>query len=152
MTPAINLLKKYKAEYQVLQFEHDPNNTNFALEAATHLNVSPSLVFKTLLVDVDGQLHVAVLPATKQVELKQFAKAVGGKRAAMAEPKLAERITGYLVGGISPLAQKRRLKTLLHSSAMQLPCIYVSAGKRGLEVAIAPEVLLALCGAEYAEF
>ncbi|MFC0119547.1 Cys-tRNA(Pro) deacylase [Pseudoalteromonas xiamenensis] len=152
MTPAINLLKKSKYDFTVVEFEHDKNNTNFAKEAAQKLGIAEAIVFKTLLVDVDGKLHVAVTPCTNQVDLKRFAQCAGGKKATMADPKIAERTTGYLVGGISPFAQKKRLPTLLHVTAATEEKIYVSAGKRGVEVVIAPSILVELCSAKYAEF
>ncbi|MBD1583078.1 Cys-tRNA(Pro) deacylase [Pseudoalteromonas sp. S16_S37] len=152
MTPAIKLLEKQKINFDVLKFEHDPSSQNFANEAAEKLNLNAEQVFKTLLVDVDGVLHVAILPATRQVDLKAFAKACKGKKAMLADAKKAQNTTGYLIGGISPFAQKKRLNTLLHSDAQQFDKIYVSAGKRGLEVAIAPNDCIKLCSATVAQF
>ena len=152
MTPAIKLLEKHKVQFEILKFAHDPSESNFADEAAEKLSLNPQQVFKTLLVDVDGTLHVAVLPATQQVDLKTFAKACQGKKATLAEVKQAQNTTGYLIGGISPFAQKKRLKTLLHTQAKHYEHIYVSAGKRGLEVAVSPNALLKLCNAQIAEF
>ncbi|GEK11171.1 Cys-tRNA(Pro) deacylase [Pseudoalteromonas sp. McH1-7] len=152
MTPAINLLKKTNVEFKILQFEHDPNDNDFANEAATKLNLDREKVFKTLLIEVDGQLYVAVSPATKQVDLKAFAKACEGKKAQLAEQLYAQKVTGYLVGGISPFAQKKQLPTLLHESALSFEQVYVSAGKRGVEVAISPTDIKAICKAKIACF
>ncbi|MCG9760122.1 MULTISPECIES: Cys-tRNA(Pro) deacylase [Pseudoalteromonas] len=152
MTPAINLLKKAKVAFQVLQFEHDPNDHDFANEAAKKLNLDREKVFKTLLIDVDGELHVAVSPATQQVDLKAFAKVCKGKKAQLADHQIAQKVTGYLIGGISPFAQKKQLPTLLHESALAFEQIYVSAGKRGVEVVIAPSDIKAICKAKVANF
>lgn len=152
MTPAINLLKKSGEKFEILEFDHDKSNLNFAKEAAQKLNVSDSEVFKTLMIEVDGKLAVAITPCTQQVDLKSFAKAAGGKRAVMTNPEYAEKITGYIVGGISPFAQKKRLPTFLHQSAETMTTILVSAGKRGLEVRVSPGSILLLCGAKYALF
>ncbi|CAH9061507.1 Cys-tRNA(Pro)/Cys-tRNA(Cys) deacylase YbaK [Pseudoalteromonas sp. CIP111854] len=152
MTPAIKMLEKYKIKYEILKFEHDPLDQSFANEAAEKLNLQAEQVFKTLLVDVDGVLHVAVLPATRQVDLKAFAKACKGKKAMLADTKKAQNTTGYLIGGISPFAQKKCLNTLLHCDAKRFETIYVSAGKRGLEVAVAPSVINKLCNATLGDF
>ncbi|NOU50150.1 Cys-tRNA(Pro) deacylase [Pseudoalteromonas sp. JBTF-M23] len=152
MTPAIKLLEKQKVNFEVLKFAHDPSSQSFANEAAEKLNLNAEQVFKTLLVEVDGVLHVAILPATRQVDLKAFAKACKGKKAMLADAKKAQNTTGYLIGGISPFAQKKRLNTMLHSDAQQFDKIYVSAGKRGLEVAVAPNDCIALCSATVAQF
>ncbi|CAM4191283.1 Cys-tRNA(Pro) deacylase [Pseudoalteromonas byunsanensis] len=152
MTPAIILLEKKGIQFQILKFDHDPSQHNFANEAAEKLGLLTEQVFKTLLVDVDGVLNVAILPATRQVDLKAFARACKGKKAVMADAKQAQTTTGYLIGGISPFAQKKRLNTLLHSDAKNFDTIYVSAGKRGLEVAVSPEDLIRLCGAQFSQF
>lgn len=152
MTPAINLLKKAKVAFQVLQFEHDPNDHDFANEAAKKLNLDREKVFKTLLIDVDGKLHVAVSPATQQVDLKAFAKACKGKKAQLADQQNAQKVTGYLIGGISPFAQKKQLPTLLHESALAYEQVYVSAGKRGVEVVVSPATIEQLCKAKIALF
>ncbi|WP_440056661.1 Cys-tRNA(Pro) deacylase (plasmid) [Pseudoalteromonas sp. T1lg65] len=152
MTPAINLLKKSNVNFTVLQFEHDPNDQDFANEAANKLGLNKEQVFKTLLIEVDGKLHVAVSPATQQVDLKAFAKLCHGKKAALADQNQAQKVTGYLIGGISPFAQKKQLPTKLHSSAEHFDTIYVSAGKRGVEVAISPNVLIQICAAKLGQF
>jgi Cys-tRNA(Pro)/Cys-tRNA(Cys) deacylase len=120
------------------------------MEAATALGVDPRQVFKTLIADVDGALTVAVVPVEGQLDLKALAAAVGGKKAAMADPAAAERATGYVVGGISPLGQRRRLATVVDSSALEFPVVLVSAGRRGVDVELAPADLVRLTGARTA--
>lgn len=153
MTPAINLAKKQKIDYTVHQYDHDPANTNFGLEAAQVLDQDPSRVFKTLLFALNGdpkKLAVAIVPVAGMLDLKAAAKAAGGKKADMADPQIAEKITGYIVGGISPLAQKKRLPTYLDASAEQFDTICVSAGRRGLEIELAPNDLLSLTRGSFA--
>lgn len=152
MTPAIRLLEKYRIPFEVLQFKHLKTSVNFAEEAVEQLGLNPEEVFKTLLINVDGVLHVAILPSTHRVDLKAYAKACKGKKAELADVQQAQTSTGYVVGGISPLAQKKRLKTLLHYSAEYHAHIYVSAGRRGVEVKVPPLDLLRVCRAEFAHF
>jgi Cys-tRNA(Pro)/Cys-tRNA(Cys) deacylase len=145
MTPAINFAKKHKIEYQVHAYEHDPNAPSYGLEAAEKLGLDPARVFKTLVVELDGkELAVAVIPVIAKLDLKQFAKALGAKKAAMAEPRAVERSSGYVLGGVSPLGQKKPLKTLLDESAKQYPTIFVSAGRRGLDIELKPDDLVRL--------
>ncbi|MER5487017.1 Cys-tRNA(Pro) deacylase [Streptomyces sp. NPDC002812] len=146
-TPAIVALTAAGADFTVHAYEHDPAHPSYGEEAAQALGVSPAQVFKTLLADVDGSLVVAVVPVSGSLDLKALAAAVGGKRAAMADPALAERTTGYVLGGISPLGQRKRLPTVLDTSASGFPTICVSAGRRGLEVELAPATLTALTSA-----
>ena len=142
MTPAIDLLKKAKAEHRIHSYEHDPKSASYGLEAAEKLGLEPARVFKTLLACSEkNELLVAVVPVTGSLDLKALAHAANVKKADMADPAAAQRATGYLVGGISPLGQKKRLRTFIDSSAQVLPSIFVSAGRRGLEVELAPEVL-----------
>ena len=142
MTPAIDLLKKAKAEHRIHSYEHDPKSASYGLEAAETLGLEPARVFKTLLACSEkNELLVAVVPVTGSLDLKALAHAANVKKADMADPAAAQRATGYLVGGISPLGQKKRLRTFIDSSAQALPSIFVSAGRRGLEVELAPEVL-----------
>jgi Cys-tRNA(Pro)/Cys-tRNA(Cys) deacylase len=117
------------------------------MEAATALGVDPATVFKTLVADVDGTLTVAVVPVDAQLDLKALATATGGKRAAMADPAAAQRATGYVLGGISPLGQKRRLTTVVDASALTFPSMLVSAGRRGVDVELAPADLIRLTAA-----
>jgi Cys-tRNA(Pro)/Cys-tRNA(Cys) deacylase len=128
-------------------YEADPAAPSYGLEAAQALGLDPATVFKTLLATVDGGLVVAVVPVTGTLHLKALAAAAGGKRAAMADPAAAERATGYVVGGISPLGQKRPLPTVVDASAAGLPVMYVSGGRRGLDVGVAPGDLVRLTGA-----
>ncbi|ALU45539.1 Cys-tRNA(Pro) deacylase [Pseudoalteromonas rubra] len=152
MTPAIQLLKKHKVSFEVLKFEHDPNITEFAQEATQALALAPDKVFKTLVISVDGRLNVAVTPATQLVDLKAFAKSCKGKKAQLATQQQAENATGYQLGGISPFAHKKRLPVILHNSALTYDTIYVSGGRRGLELALSPTALTALCSAQVADF
>ncbi|GLK88224.1 Cys-tRNA(Pro) deacylase [Pseudomonas turukhanskensis] len=146
MTPAIDLLKKARAEHRVLSYTHDPKAASYGLEAAEKLGLDPARVFKTLLAASEkGELLVAVVPVVGTLDLKALAHAAGVKKADMADPAAAQRSTGYLVGGISPLGQKKRLRTFIDESAKQYPTIHVSAGRRGLEVELAAEVLASHC-------
>ena len=142
MTPAIDLLKKAKAEHRVHSYEHDPKSASYGLEAAEKLGLEPAQVFKTLLACSEkNELLVAVVPVAGTLDLKALAQVAKVKKVDMADPLAAQRATGYLVGGISPLGQKKRLRTFIDSSALEKPCIYVSAGRRGLEVELAAQVL-----------
>lgn len=151
MTPAIDLLKKNRAEHRVLSYSHDPKAASYGLEAAEKLGLEPARVFKTLLAASEkGELLVAVVPVAGTLDLKALAHAAGVKKTDMADPAAAQRSTGYLLGGISPLGQKKRLRTFIDESAKQYPSIYVSAGRRGLEVELAAEVLAAHCQGQFA--
>ncbi len=151
MTPAIDLLKKARAEHRVLSYSHDPKAASYGLEAAEKLGLEPARVFKTLLAASEkGELLVAVVPVAGTLDLKALAHAAGVKKTDMADPAAAQRSTGYLLGGISPLGQKKRLRTFIDESARQYPSIYVSAGRRGLEVELAAEVLAAHCQGQFA--
>ncbi len=146
-TPATVALTSAGVPYTVHAYDHDPSHPSYGEEAAEAMGVSPERVFKTLVADVDGALTVAVVPVAGQLDLKALAAAVGGKRAAMADPALAERTTGYVRGGISPLGQRKRLPTVLDASASRHPTICVSAGRRGLEVELTPDALTELTDA-----
>ncbi|WP_158967519.1 Cys-tRNA(Pro) deacylase [Paraglaciecola sp. L3A3] len=142
MTPAINTLKKLKIKHQIHSYEHDENHASFGLEAAEKLNVAAQRVFKTLVVKLDsGALAVAVLPVDKMLSMKLIAKALSAKKAEMADKLEVQRSTGYVLGGVSPLGQKKRLKTVIDASAEQEQTIYVSAGKRGLEIELSSQDL-----------
>ncbi|MFE7843501.1 Cys-tRNA(Pro) deacylase [Streptomyces sp. NPDC057474] len=143
-TPATVALSAAGVEFTVHAYEHDPAHPSYGEEAAEAMGVSPERVFKTLVADVDGALVVAVVPVAGSLDLKSLATAVGGKRAAMADPTLAERTTGYVRGGISPLGQRKKLRTVLDASADAHDTICVSAGRRGLEVELSPQDLLKL--------
>lgn len=146
-TPATALLAKRKIAHALHSYEHDPRHDSYGLEAAEALGVPPERVFKTLVAEVDGVLAVGVVPVTGQLDLKALAAALGGKKAKMADVAEAERVTGYVAGGISPLGQRKRLRTVLDSSATAFDTVYCSAGRRGLEVELAPAALADLTGA-----
>jgi Cys-tRNA(Pro)/Cys-tRNA(Cys) deacylase len=146
-TPATVTLTAAGTPFTTHAYEHDPAHPSYGDEAAEAMGVSPDRVFKTLVADVDGELTVAVVPVAGQLDLKALATAVGGKRAAMADPAAAERTTGYVRGGISPLGQRKKLRTVLDDSARAHDTICVSAGRRGLEVELAPTDLATLTSA-----
>jgi Cys-tRNA(Pro)/Cys-tRNA(Cys) deacylase len=158
-TPATVALTRAGVPFTEHAYEHDADGTRslrrsrsdrpegYGLEAAEALGLAPETVYKTLLAEVDGALVVGIVPVTGQLDLKALATAVGGKKATMADPAVAERATGYVVGGISPLGQKRRLRTVLDASADDHPVVYVSGGRRGLDLGLAPADLARLTGA-----
>jgi Cys-tRNA(Pro)/Cys-tRNA(Cys) deacylase len=151
VTPAIRAAEQARVEFQVLTYEHDPKVRAYGPEAATALGLPPAAVFKTLLVKLDGRtLLVALVPVDRTLDLKAVAAAAGGKRAEMADPAEAERVTGYVVGGISPLGQKRALPTVIDATASDLERVYVSAGRRGLEIGLRTADLITLCRAKTA--
>ena len=143
-------LEKAGVRFTRHSYEHDPAASSYGLEAAVALGLDPAAVFKTLLAEVDGGLAVGIVPVTGQLDLKALAAALGGKRATMADPAVAERTTGYVVGGISPIGQKRRLPTVLDVSALDLATVYVSGGKRGLDLGLDPRDLVRLLEAQVA--
>jgi Cys-tRNA(Pro)/Cys-tRNA(Cys) deacylase len=147
----VDAAKAAGIEYEVVQYQHDPSAGSFGLEAAELLGVPPEQVFKTLLAKMDGSvLVVGMVPVAMRLDLKALAAAAGGRRAEMADPAEAQRATGYVLGGISPLGQKRRLTAVLDSSAMAQDRVYVSAGRRGMEIVLAPADLVRLTGARVA--
>jgi Cys-tRNA(Pro)/Cys-tRNA(Cys) deacylase len=146
-TPAVVALEKSGTAHTLHPYEHDPSSElSYGMEAAEAIGVDAPQVFKTLLADVDGKLVVGIVPVDRKLDLKALARAAGGKKAAMAEPAAAERATGYVVGGISPLGQKTRHTTVLDESAEAFDVVYVSGGRRGLDVGLAPADLLTLTG------
>lgn len=152
MTPAINAAKKRKIAYTVHQYGHDPDHDSYGKEAAEKLGLAEESVFKTLVVQLDnGSLAVAVLPVSSMLSMKLIAKATGSKKAAMADKEQVERTTGYVLGGVSPLGQKKRLVTVIDSSAKALSTIFVSAGRRGLEIELKPADLATLTTATFAQ-
>lgn len=152
-TPATQALHRAGIAFTTHPYEHDPAHPSYGREAAQALGLAPAQVFKTLLVrtgERDGDLVVAIVPVDAQLDLKSCAAAAGTKRATLADPALAERVTGYVVGGISPIAQRRRLPTLLDDSALTFETVYVSGGRRGLDVGLAPTDLMTVTGARAA--
>jgi Cys-tRNA(Pro)/Cys-tRNA(Cys) deacylase len=140
-TPAVVAAENAGITFAVHEYDHDPRSESYGAEAVEKLGLDPSRVFKTLVAEVDGTLTVAVVPVEAQLDLRAL-----GKRARMADPRAAERATGYVTGGISPLGQRRPLPTVVDESALAHETIHVSAGRRGLELELAPADLLALTG------
>jgi Cys-tRNA(Pro)/Cys-tRNA(Cys) deacylase len=152
MTPAINAAKKKKIVYKIHQYSHDPSHDSYGKEAAEKLGIAEERVYKTLVVQLDkGSLTVAVIPVSSMLSMKLIAKAAGAKKAVMADKELVEKTTGYVLGGVSPLGQKKRLVTVIDSSAKNFPTVLVSAGRRGLEIELKPADLAALTTATFAE-
>ncbi|MEV0285069.1 Cys-tRNA(Pro) deacylase [Kribbella sp. NPDC050820] len=149
-TPATVALTKAKVEFTAHTYDHDPAAKSFGLEAAEALGLAPEQVFKTLLVEVDGKLTVGVVPVDRQLDLKAIAAAAGGKKAVMADPAAAERTTGYVVGGISPIGQKRPLPTVIDATATEHAKVYVSGGRRGLDIGLSPADLITVTNARTA--
>ncbi|GAA1641916.1 Cys-tRNA(Pro) deacylase [Kribbella alba] len=149
-TPATVALTKAGLPFTTHAYEHDPAAKSYGLEAAEALGLQAAQVFKTLLVEVDGKLAVGVVPVDKQLDLKAVAAALSGKKAAMADPAAAERITGYVVGGISPIGQKRQLPTVVDSTATDHDTVYVSGGRRGLDLGLSPTDLISITTARTA--
>jgi Cys-tRNA(Pro)/Cys-tRNA(Cys) deacylase len=146
-TPATAVLAKQQVAHTLHTYDHDPKHESYGLEAAEALGVEPARVFKTLVADVDGKLTVGVVPVTGQLDLKALAAAAGGKRAKMAEAAAAQRATGYVLGGISPLGQRSRLPVVIDSSAESFDTVFCSGGRRGLELELAPADLIRLTNA-----
>ncbi|CNG24818.1 cys-tRNA(Pro)/Cys-tRNA(Cys) deacylase ybaK [Mycobacterium tuberculosis] len=149
-TPATAAAASAGVEFTLHAYEADPNAESYGEAAADALGIPHGRIFKTLLAEVDGRLTVGIVPVSSSLDLKALAAAAGGKRARMADPKDAERATGYVVGGISPLGQRRRLPTVVDASVSALATVYVSAGRRGLQVELAPADLVRLTGARVA--
>jgi Cys-tRNA(Pro)/Cys-tRNA(Cys) deacylase len=137
-TMATIALERARIVFAVHEYEHDPRHESYGLEASEALGVPPERVFKTLIAEVDGNLVTAVVPVVGELDLKALAAAIGGKRAAMADVTAAERATGYVAGGISPLGQRKRLPVVIDASAMDGATMFCSAGRRGLEIELAP--------------
>lgn len=152
MTPAIKSLEKAKAVFTIHEYSHDPNAESYGLEAAEKLGIEASRVFKTLVVMLDAKDYaVGIIPVSAMLSMKQIAKAAGAKKATMADKQAVERMSGYVLGGVSPFGQKKQLKTFVDASAQNHTSIYVSAGRRGLEVEVAPEVFKTLLRAAFSD-
>jgi len=147
MTPAVVALRSAGVAFTVHEYAHDPRSESFGLEAATELGLDPDRVYKTLMANADGRLVVAVVPVSGKLDLKALARAVGASRAAMAEVKEAERATGYVAGGISPFGQKKQHLTVVDETVELWDTVYVSGGRRGLDVELAPADLVEVTGA-----
>ena len=150
MTPAVVALQAAGVAFTVHEYEHDPAVRNFGLEAAEVLGLDPDQVFKTLLVTADGEPAVAIVPVSCQLSLKAVGAALGRKRVEMCDPAAAQRVTGYVLGGISPFGQRKLLPTVLDDSAAGFETIFVSGGRRGLDVEVAPAALIELLQARLA--
>jgi Cys-tRNA(Pro)/Cys-tRNA(Cys) deacylase len=152
MTPAINFAKKNKVTHKVHAYDHDPANESYGLEAAEKMGVSPAMVFKTLVVSLDNrELAVGVIPVSAMLSMKCMAKAANAKKGAMAGKPDVERSTGYVLGGVSPLGQKKPLRTFIDSSALNHATVFVSAGRRGLEIELSPGDLGKLVNGEFVD-
>lgn len=146
-TPATVALTRAGIAYEVRTYEHDPRAESFGLEAAQALGVDPARVFKTLLASLDGTLVVGIVPVSGQLDLKALARALDGSKAMMADVSAAERATGYVAGGISPVGQKRPHRTVLDASALDHDTVLISGGRRGFDIELAPQDLVAITGA-----
>jgi Cys-tRNA(Pro)/Cys-tRNA(Cys) deacylase len=149
-TPAVAALAKAGVHHRVHRYDHDPSAPSYGREAAEALDVDEARVFKTLVTSVDGRLVVAAVPVDAEVDMKALAAAMQGKRAEMADPTSIERATGYVRGGISPVGQRRRLPTVIDDSAMDWQTVFVSGGRRGLEIEIDPDDLVRATGGHLA--
>jgi len=154
MTPAVRQLKKQRVVFTLHQYQHDASANSFGEEAVEKLNINAEQVFKTLIVSCDGDensLAVAIVPVTHQLNLKMLAKALNVKKTKMADAKQVEKSTGYVLGGVSPIGQKKTLKAVVDNSAKNFNTIFVSGGKRGLEIELAPIDLAKTNRAQFAE-
>ena len=152
MTPGIHLARKAKIAYTVHEYEHSPASESYGLEAVDKMGVPAARVFKTLVVSLENREMVfGIVPVASMLNMKLIAKAAGAKKAGMAAAADVERSTGYVLGGVSPLGQKKRLRTIIDSSAREFPTVYVSAGRRGLEIELSPDDLQRLTHAVFAE-
>lgn len=152
MTPAVKQCQKYQIPFTLHQYHHDENSASYGLEAAEKLFVASERIFKTLVVETENKtLAVAILPVTHQLNLKNMAKSLQCKKVTMAEPKRVQNTTGYVLGGVSPLGQKRRLPTIIDSSSQRLDTLFISGGKRGLEIELSCENLHQLTQAQFAQ-
>jgi Cys-tRNA(Pro)/Cys-tRNA(Cys) deacylase len=146
-TPATQALTRLGTAFDLHEYDHDPRASSYGLEAAEAIGADPDRVFKTLMVDLDGELCVGIVPVTCSLDLKALASALGGKKAAMADVDRAQRATGYVVGGISPVGQKKAHRTVLDETAELWDTVFVSGGRRGLDIELAPADLINVTGA-----
>ncbi len=152
MTPAVQVAKQAGVVFSVHQYEHDPHAASYGTEAVEKLGAAADTIFKTLVVQTDkGELAVTIVPVMKSLDLKAAASTLSAKKVRMADKSLVQRTTGYILGGVSPLGQKKQLPTLIDSSAEKHQQIYISAGRRGLEIALSPGDLVDLCNATLSE-
>lgn len=152
MTPAVDVAKKHKIKFEIHQYSHDAKASAYGEEAADKLGLDPQCVFKTLVVsNLDGTMAVAIVPVSMQLNMKRVAKALAWKKACMADKTAVSRATGYVLGGVSPLGQKKRLLTVIDASAQNFGTIFVSAGKRGLEIELSADDLATLTNARFAD-
>ncbi|MCP3874898.1 MAG: Cys-tRNA(Pro) deacylase [Desulfobacteraceae bacterium] len=152
MTPGINAAKKAKIFYKIHEYTHESSNESYGAEAAEKMEVPEERIFKTLIINIGGKdLAVGVVPVSSMLNMKLIAKATGAKKAQMAAASDVERSTGYVLGGVSPLGQKKKLKTIIHSSAKQYSTIFVSAGRRGLQIELIPKDLERLTNGKFTE-
>lgn len=149
MTPAIDLLRQNRISHQVHEYPHDKNAASYGEEAAEKLGLQTARVFKTLVISSDDRLAVCVVPVSGQLDLKKAARSLGFKKCQMADGRIVERTTGYVLGGVSPLGQKKALQTLIDSSALNFETIYVSAGRRGLEIELSASDLRDLTAGDF---
>jgi Cys-tRNA(Pro)/Cys-tRNA(Cys) deacylase len=151
VTPAVVALQAAGVPFTIHEYEHDPNVRSYGLEAATVLGLDPDQVFKTLLVTADGEPAVAIVPVSCQLALKAVGAALGRKRVEMCDPAVAQRVTGYVLGGISPFGQRKLLPTVIDETAELHDTIYVSGGRRGLDLGVAPDDLIRILEAEVSD-
>ncbi|MEZ4385594.1 MAG: Cys-tRNA(Pro) deacylase [Nannocystaceae bacterium] len=143
-TPSTQVLKKAKVAFSLKQYDYDPGADRIGLQAADAMGADPEVVYKTLMIEMDGKPVCAVIPSDREVNMKKLAKALGGKSAAMMQPHDAERVTGFKVGGISPLGQRKRVPCALEEAAMERETIHVNGGQRGLQILVAPKDLVSV--------
>ncbi len=150
MTPATKALDKAQIDYSIHEYQHDANTEAFGLEAAEKLNLEAELVFKTLIAQLDtAKLVVAIIPVAQKLNMKNLAKAAGAKKAAMANPQEVQRSTGYILGGVSPIGQKKSLPTFIDITAEKLSQMYVSGGRRGFDIGLSPTDLKMMTKAQF---
>ena len=151
MTPAVNILKKARIPYVLHQYDHDSDCSSYGMEAAEKLGMDPERVYKTLVTETDsGNMVVSIIPVSAMLDLKALAKIVKAKKMQMADKEKVERTTGYILGGVSPLGQKKRLKTVIDGSSKNYGTIFISGGRRGLDIELAPDKLAGLLSAVFA--